>query len=166
MTYNSQHTPEERFLAKIEVDQKTGCWMWTASCKDSGYGQFWIKEEQRCVPAHCWAYEFWIGPIPDGLDLDHTCHNSDTSCPGGRVCPHRKCVNPDHLEPETRRDNLLKGRGPAAMNAVKVRCLRGHSLSGPNLRIDSNGDRQCRTCDRYRARKSYRRRKTQMKEPK
>lgn len=84
------------------------CWMWTASLTSRGYGQVWIGGKNR--RAHRVIYELFNGPIPDGLDLDHLCHNADDSCPGGTSCPHRACVRPSHQEPATRAVNLQRGR--------------------------------------------------------
>ncbi len=84
--------PGERFWAK--VDRSGECWLWTGNVYRDGYGQFYV--ERRQVRAHRWAYESEVGPIPEGLVLDHLC----------RV---RLCVRPSHLEPVTNRENLLRG---------------------------------------------------------
>jgi hypothetical protein len=83
---------EERVWAKVEKTE--GCWLWTAAISPNGYGKFMVSG--RPVNAHRLVYQLTVGPIPDGLDLDHLC----------RV---RHCVNPDHLEPVTRSENLLRG---------------------------------------------------------
>lgn len=90
----------ERFLEKVEVDP-SGCWLWTAKRNSKGYGIFWTgpKTKERAGTwnrAHRVAYRLFVGPIPDGMLLDHLCR-----VPG--------CVNPDHLEPVTNRENLLRG---------------------------------------------------------
>lgn len=82
----------ERLTEKIEV-QPDGCWFWTASLRD-GYGQIRVGASVRS--AHLVIYELVVGQVPDGLDLDHLC----------RV---RHCVNPAHLEPVTRFENLYRG---------------------------------------------------------
>lgn len=64
--------------------------------------------------AHRQYWELHVGPIPDGMDLDHECHNKDLTCAGGPSCIHRACYNPKHLIPKTRRDNLKSGRTHAA----------------------------------------------------
>lgn len=100
-------TVEGRFLASIRKAEN-GCWVWTKRCQDSGYSQF--VPYGRPVLAHRFAYEFFVGPIPDGLELDHVCHTHDASCPGGPACLHRRCVNPDHLEPVTPLENKRRSR--------------------------------------------------------
>ena len=78
-------------------------------------------------------YELMVGPIPDGLVIDHVCNN-------------RGCVRPDHLRPVTQRENILRGEGVAAKRARQTHCKRGHELAGENIRITSTGSRQCLIC--------------------
>lgn len=126
-----------RLLSKMEMGD---CWNWTASLNSHGYGQFMAAlhgRHKRPHPAHRVVYELLVGPIPEGLELDHLCRN-------------RRCVNPDHLEPVTRSENIRRGAGPAATRnrrAQQTHCKRaGHPLSGDNLRIGSKGERTCRAC--------------------
>jgi hypothetical protein len=95
---------EARFWAK--VDKTDGCWQWTAATSDVGYGIFWTGK--RLVQAHRWSWEQANGPIPAGLHIDHLCHNTDAECFGGNDCPHRRCVNPAHLEPVTQQQNMAR----------------------------------------------------------
>lgn len=81
--------PVKAFFDKINPVE-SGCWEWTASLFRCGYGQFGAGKY-----AHRWSYEFFTGPIPEGLDVDHVCRN-------------RKCVNPDHLEAVTRSVNIKR----------------------------------------------------------
>ena len=126
-----------RFWAKVFVWQHAGvqgeCWTWGGSRDPEGYGQ--SNRRSQVVKAHRRAWEALVGPIPDGLHLDHLCRN-------------RACVRPAHLEPVTCRENVLRGIGPAARNARKTHCASGHPLSGSNLRIKSCGARECVECRR------------------
>ena len=116
------------------VDKSGECWMWTGSRNTKGYGRF--DSDGRHLMAHRVAYEMLVGPIPDGMQLDHLC----------RV---PACVNPAHLEPVTSRENTMRGIGPSAQSAVKTHCSKGHPLSGDNL-MERMGRgrlfRDCRTC--------------------
>lgn len=92
------------FWEKIEV-QPNGCWRWTAGIyPTNGYGYF------RNRKAHRVAYELFVEPIPEGMTIDHVCHTLDIDCLGGRTCPHRLCVCPDHLAVKTREENYRLGR--------------------------------------------------------
>jgi hypothetical protein len=123
-------TLEERFWAKVHFTET--CWLWTAATLPNGYGVLGI--EHRTVYAHRVAYELLVGPIRDGLQIDHLC----------RV---RHCVNPEHLEPVTQRDNLARGEGPTAINARKSHCPKGHPFEG-NTYYDRQGHRRCAECHR------------------
>lgn len=80
-------------LTRYEVDAN-GCWIWLGRINGFGYGE--LKCGERRLKAHRVSYEHHVGPIPEGLDLDHLC----------RVRP---CVNPEHLEPVTRSENIRRG---------------------------------------------------------
>lgn len=127
----------ERFWSKV-VRTSSGCWVWVGALDTSGYGIAW--NGARTMGAHRMAYEAMVGPVPDGLVLDHeTC---DLPC----------CVNPAHLVPKTQRANILRGSAPTASNASKTHCKRGHELTPENTRDHGRGCRECRTCERERAR--------------
>ena len=97
--------PMERFLSK--VNKTDDCWLCTDALVD-GYGRFSVNG--RTIAAHRWAYEQLVGPIPPGLQLDHLCHTRDVAkCIRSGECTHRRCVNPDHLEPVTSRENVNRG---------------------------------------------------------
>ena len=129
----------ERIKSSITIDDN-GCWIWRLRrMSTEGYGV--INVDQRSLMAHRVSYEAFVGPIPEGLQLDHLC----------RV---RECVNPDHLEPVTARVNVLRSPiAQAALNAAKTHCPWGHEytpentyLYGPHRRW-----RTCRTCVLSRA---------------
>lgn len=119
-----------------KVDKSGECWLWTKATQ-KGYGVFWVPPQNR--RAHVVAYNLLVGPVPEGLDLDHLC----------RV---RHCVNPSHLEPVTRKENVLRGETRAAENAAKTHCVRGHPFDDENTRISPKGLRICRECGRDRMR--------------
>ena len=123
-----------RFWSHVSRGQPVDCWPWTGYVCAGGYGRF----AARCRPtvlvqAHRFAYETEIGPIPVGLDLDHLCRN-------------RRCVNPTHLEPVTRRTNVMRGMAPHARAARAGICKRGHALDGARIatRVDGRQYRSCR----------------------
>ena len=112
--------------------------MWTRAINSIGYGILW-RGEGKYLMAHLTSYEHHIGPIPDGLVLDHLCRN-------------RACINPDHLEPVTIKENVLRGEGPSAINARKTHCHKGHEYTPQNtIIVKQTGARACRTCTNTRA---------------
>lgn len=131
----------ERMWAKFQRDEN-GCWLWTGCIMATGYGQVNLGGRSAGLSvAHRAMYELIVGPVPPGLDLDHLC----------RV---RHCVNPSHLEPVTRRVNLLRGETVTAANAAKTHCPQGHAYDEANT-IRYEGKRQCRICGNDRRRESY-----------
>jgi HNH endonuclease len=145
-------TLEDRFLAKFDIPaDENDCWLWTATITNVGYGRLW--RDGRHVLAHRLAYELYFDIIPDGFEVDHRCHN-ESDCAGGVQCQHRRCVNPRHLMLASTRDNLLRGKGLSAQNAVKTHCLRGHEFTPENTAIyfgpTGRPMRFCKECDRYR----------------
>lgn len=135
----------DRFWDKVQPEPNTGCWFWTAGCNGGGYGAITWNGKQ--IDSHRLVYQETVGPIGAGLEIDHLC----------RV---RCCVNPAHLEAVTRRVNVLRGKGPSAVNAKVTHCKRGHALSGDNVYVYPNGrKRACRECHRSYKRQRYRRAK-------
>jgi HNH endonuclease len=133
----AKRTVEERFWARVQKTET--CWLWIGADNGSGYGRFYPAPRQS-VAAHRFAYELLVGPIPEGLQLDHLCRNPP-------------CVNPAHLEPVTNRENSLRGISPLADNARKTHCPRGHSLLDPENVYRWPGyfhRRYCRTCNQLR----------------
>jgi hypothetical protein len=140
-------TPIERFEEKVERDPETGCWLWAACRNSAGYGKFGI--DGRVVLAHRFSYEQHVGPIPDGLQLDHLC----------RV---RCCVNPAHLEPVTGSENVRRGKAgeiTKVRHAQKTHCPQGHAYTEDNITPQILSGRWtarcCKTCKRIRALARY-----------
>lgn len=134
----------------------TACIPWTGKVDRFGYGRDGASDNGK---AHRAVYQAIYGPIPAGLDIDHTCHNADTTCSGGWSCLHRRCVNPLHLEAVTHKTNVLRGRSFSALNAAKTRCKNGHPFDDQNTYRQGGTRRQCRACNlaavrRYQERKA------------
>ena len=121
---------EERIRRKIEV--VGSCWVWTASHDSKGYGQ--VRYGGKVRQAHRVVYTELVGPVPEGLELDH-------------LCLVRDCVNPDHLEPVTRQENIARS---VHYNASRTHCKWGHELVGNNLYVSPKNSRECKTCRRHR----------------
>lgn len=130
----SRQCPDFEHKLSESIDVTGFCWLWTASVDVHGYG--YVSMARRKIKAHRWVYENLVGPIEEGLVIDHLC----------RV---RHCVNPDHLEPVTRAVNNARGYW-----AIKRYCPQGHDQTDPaHVYVRRNGKRMCRTC----ANEAYRR---------
>ena len=123
---------QRRFWPLVEVSHPLGCWEWAGAIFSNGYGRFGEKR------AHRLSYEFFLGRIGEGLVIDHLCRN-------------KLCVNPDHLEAVTEKENIRRGEGLAAKNARARKCAKGHTLTRGNYYI-IRGTRQCRFCSDARTR--------------
>lgn len=135
---------EIRVLTKFERRGDDECWPWLAA-KASGYGVIWGALGRRAGYAHRLLYTMMVGPIPDGLTLDHLCHNRDDTCLGGPTCPHRGCVNPRHLQPCSPGENASRSRNaPYNIKARQTHCLRGHELPARS----GGARRNCLACGR------------------
>lgn len=100
------------FFDRIDYEDVNDCWLWTGNITKTGYG--WMKVRGVDSYAHRWAYEGFVGPIPEGLHIDHLCHTNSLTCPGGNSCLHRRCVNTDHLEPVTNAENARRSQARIA----------------------------------------------------
>ena len=117
----------------------TGCWEWPGWKTNNGYGGVTINRAHCLV--HRIVYEFFLGKIPDGLQVDHLCRN-------------RACANPYHMEIVTTRENVLRGIGLSAQNARKTHCHAGHEFSESNT-YHYRGQRHCRSCKAATSRGFY-----------
>lgn len=128
-----RQTMEERFWAK--VDKTDTCWLWTGA-KAAGYGRFFVSSDRgakRIDGAHRVAYELMVGPIPEGLHIDHLCRTP-------------ACVNPAHLEPVTIAVNTQRGLAGQPRRA----CKHGHEFTPENTYISPDGRRHCIACQKRR----------------
>ncbi len=124
----------EEFMQHVSPEPNSGCWLWAGAVDTGGYGA--VKWNGRFTTAHRKSYELHIGPIPEGLYLDHLC----------RV---RCCVNPKHVEPVTNSENCKRGKS-GEFNRSKSHCPSGHEYTPENTyhSVRRNGwkRRQCATC--------------------
>ena len=108
-----------------------GCWLWIGGVTNNGKGGTYPY--YRRWRAHRVSYQRYVGPIPDGTELDHLCRNT-------------LCVRPEHLEAVTKTENIRRGVSPTAINRRKTKCVRGHEFS----RTDKRGYRVCYSCQDIR----------------
>jgi hypothetical protein len=121
----------------------TPCWIWNGP-KDKRLGYGCAQHNGQSIKAHRLVYEAVVGKIPDGLVVDHLCRVTS-------------CVNPDHLEPVTQRENLMRGNTPAARKAAQTHCIHGHEFTPENTYRHGDGSRSCRACSIRRSLERQRR---------
>lgn len=122
----------------INLNGPGGCWLWTGRRTTNGYGHMHFRESRdekwRSTTAHRLVYLILVGPIPEGLQLDHY------------RCDNRLCVNPEHVRPVTARENALRSNAVSSHNLAKTHCKNGHEFTPENTRPRAEGGRSCRTC--------------------
>jgi hypothetical protein len=129
------------FDKRERTDDPASCWLWVGSTNapPKDYARLHAVGLKR-TGAHRVAYELFVGPIPDGLDLDHLCRTP-------------RCVNPFHLEAVTQRENIRRGT-QGHDNRAKTHCPRGHAYDQANTYVNSRGQRMCRACGCERMRRA------------
>ena len=129
----------DRFWNKVTPEPVSGCWLWQGAQVHNGYGV--TRTPERLLYAHRVAYEAARGPIADGLSVDHLC----------RV---RHCVNPEHLEAVTQRENIRRGDQGKTWG-TETHCRYGHEYAAGNAapRAGRINGKACRECNRLKARK-------------
>lgn len=135
---SARNTPEDVLRLVDRSGGPDACWPWIGRLNPYGYGSssLVLASGRHERGAHRIVYSLLVGPIPEGLQLDHLCRNP-------------RCVNPAHLEPVTMVENLLRGVNPPAVNARMVTCQRGHPFDGIHHRY-GRPFRYCKTCARTR----------------
>lgn len=120
-----------RYMAdRVDTSDEQSCWPWRLSLGSHGYGNAW--DGRTVTVAHRLAWILANGAIPDGLTVDHVCHN-------------RRCCNPSHLRLLSNVENATdQGQ------RQKMYCPAGHEYAGANLYVDPEGHRRCRQCARDR----------------
>lgn len=130
----------ERFLEKVNKNGPIPehrpdlgpCWLWTAKKDKNGYGRFGVDATEASALAHRWGYKTFVGPVPDGLELDHLCRNTG-------------CVNFErHLEPVTHQENVKRGAKGQPQNLEA--CPWGHDYDEANTYVTPRGHKVCRKC--------------------
>ena len=134
-------------IQRLSVLAPSGCWLYAGSRDHNGYGLYQKSVEgfdQKTFMVHRIAYETYVGPIPEGYQVDHLC----------RV---RWCFNPQHLEAVTAQENTLRSTSRAALNAAKTHCPQGHAYEGYNLVVHDK-KRFCRECLRTYTKRAWHKR--------
>jgi hypothetical protein len=140
-----RNTPAD-FWSNVDIGGPEECWPWKLHISIKGFGR--VGYQGRRVLSHRLSYELAVGPIPDGLVLDHTCHTAD--CAAGNACVHRSCCNPAHLEPVTAAENTRRGNHTncGIRKREQTHCIRGHEFTPENTYRRPDGRRLCRECGR------------------
>lgn len=130
-------TPQQRVLLSSVPDPESGCWIWQRKIEKSGYGRLTTAGPRQQL-AHRFAYEAFVGPIPEGMTIDHLCFTPP-------------CVNPEHLTIATAVENSRRQR-----SALASTCSRGHEFTPENTYRYPTSGRQCRACALERSSRRWR----------
>lgn len=141
--------PSNRPIEPMRFYDGTPCFPWPGFRNRDGYAK--VSMRGKCFSVHRLVYENVKGKIPHGLTIDHLCRN-------------RHCINPDHMEAVTARENTLRGNCPAALNKRRSHCLHGHPLFGDNLILDKDDQRGCKKCQRESRREHAARHRARLKD--
>lgn len=129
------------WLAERVHVELNGCWSWTGTSNSMGYGTAYTTWSPEKL-AHRLVYTQLIGPISEGLVLDH-------------LCRRPPCVNPDHLDPCSRGENVVRGDTVFAALARVTVCPHGHEYTPENTVVTRAGTRRCKACQRKTASDYY-----------
>ena len=127
-------------VATRAAERPDECIRWPGSIDSHGYGVAAFLDRTRTA-AHRLVWQMANGPVPDGLVVDHLCRN-------------RWCVNVNHLDVTTNRENIRRG----LRVALRTHCAQGHPFDGDNL-VVADGRRYCRTCRRESSTRARERRR-------
>ncbi len=133
----------DRKTPYLNIVESSGCWIWNRTLQRTGYGIYTMNGRRKSSYPHRSFYEFFNGPLVNGLTIDHLCRN-------------RACCNPEHLEQVTKKENTLRGMSPPAVNARRTHCVNGHEFSKENTHETPNNPRvkrYCKQCLRDRHKK-------------
>lgn len=130
-----------QYVRALPVADPDACWLWRGATSPNGYGTFSLPG-RKGIPVHRFAYEMMVGPIAEGLTIDHLCRVTN-------------CVNPAHMEPVTAAENMRRGRASNPNRKPRepwktrwTHCKQGHPFTPENTSTDKHGWRRCRTCRR------------------
>ena len=132
-------------MKTVDTDE---CWLWPFNTNNKGYAQWTTLIEGKRPLAHRLMYESFVGSIEPSQQVDHLCRVTS-------------CINPDHLEAVSARENIMRSNGVASLNSKKTHCPNGHPYDGQNTRHRRDRpNRFCRICTRenvYRSRERIKR---------
>lgn len=139
-----QGTQQARLVSRLDIPSPHDCWLWRGALTQYGYAQM-RGDDGKLSLVHRVAYESFVEPIPEGMKIDHECHNLAVrrgECDGGVTCKHRSCCNPWHLVARTQAENL---EGSVSNAHAREFCMNGHSSAEYRHR-SKGGQTYCKKC--------------------